>query len=185
MSVISTNPSAVAARRDAYDASLRGRRFIATNLINTPIALPTALLATTPTLMLRLSGASRRVVFRSIIISLTSVGGGDQLRTIVVPDTTDRWVSGGTLHPPYSMNEESSVASAVTGFYSNPTASAAGAGVRLGTHMASLNSVGLPFGINYGDGFILGKTSSLLFYVFTTTTPAANAFFTAEWDEVE
>lgn len=182
-----TNPSSIAGRRDAYDASIRGRRFIATNVFNTPILLPVAPADTAPTLMLRLSGVSRKVAFRSIMFSLTTAGGApaDHVRTILVLDTADRWTAGGTVHPAYSMNEESPIASVITAFYSLPTATAAGATARPETHIATQNSAGIPFGINYGDGLILGKTSSLLFYTFTTAGTAAQALFTAEWDEME
>jgi len=182
-----TNPSAIAGRRDAYDASVRGRRFIATNIINTPIVLPVGFVDTTPTLMLRLSATTRKVTFRSIIFSLTTAGGtpADHVRMILVLDTTDRWSAGGTVHTAYSMNEESPILSVVTAFYSLPTATAAGVGVRPETHIATANTVGVPFGINYGDGLILGKTSSLLFYIFTMAGTAAQGLFTVEWDEME
>lgn len=171
-------------RRDAWIATEGARRFNVTNVVNTPVAAQSGFTDTTPTLLLRQLASSRRIVFRSLEIGLTSGGGGNQLRAIIAIDTADRFSAGGTTHTPVNLNEESATASAVTAFLSNPTVTAAGAGTRYVNNIVSGNPNGGNIMIDYNDGIFLGTTSSFLAYVFTISGGVPSIFFNATWEEI-
>jgi hypothetical protein len=172
-------------RESGWPASRRGRRFVATHqTLGTEITAQTAFLATTPTFLMRQAASTRRIILRSIEIVQTNKPGSIT-EVEVVLDTADRFSAGGTAVTPQNVNEESAVASALTSFLFNPTATAAGAGTRKIFSGAYDNaSFGGSITIDFKDAVIMGTTSSLLVYVVDTGGTAPAVKFNFEWEEL-
>lgn len=171
-------------RRDGFIAANAGRRFSATNpTLGSPITGQIGFAATTPTFLLRQSAATRRIVLRTINLGLAA-GAGGSFRVAVVIDTADRFSAGGTSVTPQNMNTGSAIASAVTGFLINPTATAAGAGTRIISTISGPVANGTNISVNFSDGLLIGTTGSLLVYATSTAASAPSLLFTFEWEEI-
>jgi hypothetical protein len=172
-------------RESGFAAAKRGKRFNATNsTMGTAITAQLALVATTPTLMLRINSAAIRAIARSLSISLANTPGG-VVTVIAVLDTLDRYSAAGTAVTPSNTNEESATA-AVSLFYENPTATAAGVApaTRVLGHWTMPASVGSILDLEFEDSDLLGITAAtLLIYVYAPTT-APQIFYQADWEEV-
>ena len=175
----------VSTRESGFAAARRGKRFNTTNsTLGTPVTGQLALVATTPTLMLRINSASIRAIARSLSISLANTPGG-VTTVIAVLDTLDRYSAAGTAVTPSNTNEESATA-AVALFYENPTATAAGVApaTRPLGHWTIPASQGSILDLEFEDGDLLGITAAtLLIYVYAPTT-APQIFYAFDFEEV-
>jgi len=172
-------------RESGFAAARRGKRFNTTNsTLGTPVTGQLALVATTPTLMLRINSASIRAIARSLSISLANTPGG-VTTVIAVLDTLDRYSAAGTAVTPSNTNEESATA-AVALFYENPTATAAGVApaTRPLGHWTIPASQGSILDLEFEDSDLLGITAAtLLIYVYAPTT-APQIFYAFDFEEV-
>ena len=176
---------AINTRRDGFIAANAGRRFTATNpVFGTPITGQIGFLDTTPTFLLRQAASTKRVVLRTINLGLAA-GAGGSFRVAIVIDTVDRFFAGGTGVTPENTNSDSAVASAVSAFVVNPTATAAGVGTRVISSVAAPVSLGTNIEFNFADGLLIGKTGSLLVYATSTIASAPSLLFTSEWEEID
>jgi hypothetical protein len=170
-------------RESGFAAARRGKRFNVTNsTVATAITAQLAFVATTPTLMLRVDSAAIRAIIRSFSISLANTPGG-VTTVIAIMDTADRYSAAGTAVTPQNTNEES-VTAAVSKFYENPTASAAGGGTRVLGHWTIPASVGSILDLEFEDSDLLGPTAAtFMLYVFAPVT-APQLYYHGDLEEV-
>jgi len=170
-------------RESGFPATRMGRRFIATQQNQTAVIIQTGFLATTPTILLNNSAATRKAILRSIQFYLASAPTSPPVIHIAI-DTTNRFSAGGVSVVPQNANTQSATASAVTGFRQNPTATAAGAGTRyIFNGVMPSTAVGASLSLNFNDEHIIGTTGSLLIYLYNPTT-AGSVFYRIDWEEV-
>lgn len=167
-----------------YWAARLGRAFFATHQTpGTVVTGQTSFVDTTPTFLMRQAASSRRIVPRSIALTLAGTAPGGTVTIVVAIDTTDRLSAGGTAVTPQNANEDSATASVLTAFLTNPTATAAGAGTRYLIATAIAVTVPTLIQIDLKDGALVGITGSLLVYTFAATT-GPSWYFTFKWSEV-
>jgi hypothetical protein len=175
---------ALAPRADGYAAVSRGRRFFTTHQTpGTGVTAQTSFVATTPTFLLNNAAATRAAILRAIIISQSGIVAGGNVNYSVAIDSANRYSSGGTAVVPQNGNADSAVASAVTAFRFNPTATAAGAGTRYVAEAVVPASLGTLTSFLFADGLFVGTTGSILFYAFAAVV-APTLRFVFEWEEV-
>lgn len=171
-------------RGSAYVSTARGRRFVGTPQNQTAIAIQAAFGATTPTILLNNSAATRRVILRSLQFFNTNAPTNVP-QIIIAIDTANRFSAGGTSVTPQNQNAQSATASAVSGFRTGATATAAGAGTRyIFNGLMSGTPVGSNISINFEDGIMIGTTGSILIYLFNAGATQANIFYRVEWEEI-
>jgi len=173
------------ARKDAWKASSVGRRFyVCHQTPTTEVTAQATFVSTTPTFLLRQLASTVSVILRSISIFVTraTTAPVDFLFGI---DTGDRFSAGGTSVARQNPNEASAVASAVTDFLINATATAAGAGIRYLAPGRIQAGDGQRIQINFEDGVLIGTTAAGLMYLFDSAgTTAPECYFVWEWEEV-
>jgi hypothetical protein len=171
-------------RESAFPASRSGRRFYTTHQTpGTVVTGQTSFVATTPTFLLRQAASTRRVILRSIMLSQDGTVAGGKINVAVVLDTADRFSAGGTAIVPQNPSGPSAVASAITSFLFNPTATAAGGGTRVLVQAAAVAALGSVLSIDFKDGVIVGTTGALLIYTWAATTGPSWQII-LEWEEV-
>lgn len=175
---------AYAPRQDAFPASRRGRRFYTTHqTLGTFITGQTSIANTTPTFLLRQSGATVRAILRSITLTQMGTVAGGTIFIAVVLDTADRFSAGGVAITPQNVSGDSATASAITSFLTNPTATAAGAGTRVIVQTGAPATLGTITQILFNDGVIVPTTGALLVYTQAGTTGPSWGFV-EEWEEI-
>jgi len=173
------------ARKDAWKASNAGRRFyVCHQTPTTEVTAQATFVSTTPTFLLRQLASTVRAILRSITIFITRLTT-QPVDFLFGVDTGDRFSAGGTSVARQNPNEESAVASAVTNFLINPTATAAGAGIRYLAPGRILSGNGQRIQINFEDGVNIGTTAAGIFYLFDSAgITAPECYFVWEWEEV-
>jgi hypothetical protein len=186
--VSDTNPLPTASAQGGdYIASDSGRLYVGAN--QTPARIPGtagAFVSTTPQIMLRNNSSSKRVSIRSLSVSMALANaGGEYIHVHVVLDSVDRYSAGGTAVTPKNLNSDVATASALTAFYENPTATAAGGTARFITNFAISKLVASHLILSADSGVIIGTTGSLLLYLRNTSGNVGQWYYNVFWEEID
>lgn len=171
-------------RDNGYWSAFKGRRFsITPPTISTDITAQATFAATTPTLLLRNAAASVRALIRSIRIVVTTASS-NPVNIAIVLDTADRLSAGGSAITPQNVSTPSAVASAISSFTTNPTATAAGAGTRVIYQDQIPTGQSSGINIQIKDAWIIGTTGSFVVYIYDSAGAVApHVFFLIDYEE--
>lgn len=162
-----------------YKTGREGSRWYVTNpTVNTALTAQTSFAATTPFLVFD-TNSSTRMIPSSIILAQTGTVAGGAITVIFATDTINR-ISSGTTVTPANCYRESTGSTGVT--VNHTVTAVAASSVKYFAPITIPNVIPTTTVINLDDGYAIGASSSLLMFVFASTT-GPSLFFNVDWVE--